>query len=110
MTFTYALWIKFDPALLPDVFSELAGGCVHPVTGGSGAFAGARGLLTMRDRPVGDVIETTYRGSLALDSRARVSATAVQAAPAVTAAFGAEVSPTSEAAGPPAPAAQHHGC
>jgi large exoprotein involved in heme utilization and adhesion len=110
MTFTYALWIKFDPALLPDVFSELAGGCVHPVTGGSGAFAGASGLLTMRDRPVGDEIETTYRGNLALGSRANVSATGVTAAPELSAAVDAKVGPTSEAAGPPAPVAQHQGC
>jgi large exoprotein involved in heme utilization and adhesion len=110
MTFNYASWVKFDPALLPDVFSELAGGCVHPVTGGSGAFAGARGLLTMRDRPVGDTIETTYRGSLTLGSRTSGFAAGVPAAPEVSAAANAEVSPTSEAAGPPAPAAQHQGC
>jgi len=120
MTFNYAAWVKFDPALLPDVFSELAGGCVHPVTGGSGAFAGARGLLTMRDRPVGGAIETTYRGTLTLASRTS-AAVAPQAMPAVPEAAAAanaeamaagstEVSPTSEAAGPPAPAAQPRVC
>jgi len=110
MTFDYALWIKFDPALLPDVFKELAGGCVHPITGGSGAFAGARGLLTMRDRPVGDEIETTYRGSLTLGPGASGSAAGIPAAPAVTAPANAQIAPTSEAAGPPAPVAQHQGC
>jgi len=119
MTFNYAAWVKFDPALLPDVFSELAGGCVHPVTGGSGAFAGARGLLTMRDRPVDGTIETTYRGTVTLASRANaVAAQGMPAAPEVGAAVNAEamaagsteVSPTSEAAGPPAPAAGPRVC
>jgi len=118
MTFDYVSWIKFDPALLPDVFKELAGGCVHPVTGGSGAFAGARGLLTMRDRPVGDAIETTYRGTVRLASLPSAAA-ATQGAPAdpeVGAAGNSgggaatNVSPTSEAAGPPAPAAQPRVC
>jgi hypothetical protein len=59
---------------------------------------------------VGDTIETTYRGSLTLGSRKSGSAAGVPAAPEVSAAANAEVSPTPEAAGPPAPAAQHQGC
>ncbi|MEJ7691256.1 MAG: hypothetical protein WKF76_12940 [Nocardioidaceae bacterium] len=39
----------------------------HPVTGGKGTFAGARGLLGMVDRPVGDQVKTTYRGHIVLN-------------------------------------------
>jgi len=110
LTFNYAAWVKFDPDLLPTVYKQLAGGCVHPVTGGSGGFAGARGLLTMRDRLVGDTIETTYRGTLRFGPGGSVSAAEVPAVPEFGATAMAEVSPTSEAAGPPAPAAQPHVC
>ena len=64
MTFNYAAWVKFDPALLPDVFSELAGGCVHPVTGGSGSFKRAAGWIHMVDTPKGDEVITTYTGTI----------------------------------------------
>jgi hypothetical protein len=46
----------------------IKGQCVHPVTGGKGAFAGARGLLNMVDRPVGDEVKTTYRGEILLNA------------------------------------------
>ena len=46
----------------------LRGQCVHPVTGGSGAFAGARGVLHMVDRPVGDEVRTRYRGKIVLNA------------------------------------------
>jgi len=67
ISFKYAAWIKFDPITK----AELAGGCVHPVTGGTGAFKGVGGLLTMRDTPRADgSILTTYRGTLTLSARA----------------------------------------
>jgi hypothetical protein len=46
----------------------IRGRCVHPVTGGKGAFAGARGLLRMADTPVGDQVRTTYRGRIVLNA------------------------------------------
>jgi hypothetical protein len=46
----------------------IKGQCVHPITGGKGAFAGARGLLNMVDRPVGDMVKTTYRGEILLNA------------------------------------------
>lgn len=46
----------------------IKGQCVHPVTGGRGAFVGARGRLDMVDRPVGDQVKTTYRGTIILDA------------------------------------------
>lgn len=44
------------------------GQCTHPITGGRGAFVGARGLLEMVDRPVGDEVRTTYRGKIILNA------------------------------------------
>jgi hypothetical protein len=46
----------------------IKGQCVHPITGGKGAFAGARGVLRMVDRPVGDRVRTTYRGHIRLNA------------------------------------------
>jgi hypothetical protein len=44
----------------------IKGQCVHPVTGGNGAFRGARGVLNMVDTPRGAEVETTYRGDIVL--------------------------------------------
>lgn len=46
----------------------IRGQCVHPVTGGRGAFVGARGRLDMVDRPVGNGVRTTYRGTIILNA------------------------------------------
>lgn len=46
----------------------IKGQCVHPVTGGRGGFVGARGRLDMVDRPVGDQVKTTYRGTIILNA------------------------------------------
>lgn len=46
----------------------IKGQCVHPVTGGRGSFVGARGRLDMVDRPVGDQVKTTYRGTIVLNA------------------------------------------
>jgi hypothetical protein len=59
----FLYWASFDLS-----GNLIKGQCVHPVTGGQGAFAGARGLLTMVDRPVGDQVNTTYRGRIRLNA------------------------------------------
>lgn len=46
----------------------IRGQCTHPITGGRGAFVGARGLIDMVDRPVGNEVRTTYRGEIILDA------------------------------------------
>ena len=46
----------------------IKGQCTHPITGGTEAFVGARGLLDMVDRPVGDEVKTTYRGEIILNA------------------------------------------
>ena len=61
--FAFLYWASYD--LSGDL---IRGQCVHPITGGRGDFAGARGLLRMVDRPAGDEIETTYRGQIELNA------------------------------------------
>jgi hypothetical protein len=71
MGFAYLYWASFDRA-----GNLIRGQCTHPVTGGTRGFAGARGLLHMVDRPVGDGVRTTYRGRLVLGGgQARTAAT-----------------------------------
>ena len=61
---TFLSWASFES----DGTTLIQGQCVHPITGGKGAFAGARGLITMVDRPVGDQIRTTYSGDIVLNA------------------------------------------
>jgi hypothetical protein len=71
MSFAYLYWASFD-----HDGNLIRGQCVHPVTGGTRAFAGARGVLRMFDTPTGDAVRTTYRGRLVLgDGPARAAAT-----------------------------------
>ena len=60
INFTYTAWFSFNPSTKAFV----RGQCLHPVTGGTGAFAEARGVVTMVDTPVGKTIQTTYKGLL----------------------------------------------
>jgi hypothetical protein len=69
--FTFMYWASFDP----KSGNLVKGQCVHPVTGGTGAFAGAKGLIVMHDRPTKTGIRTTYSGSLRYPASAK-SATA----------------------------------
>jgi hypothetical protein len=67
MTFKFRYWGKFgaEDAL------EL-GTCAHPVTGGSGDFAGATGFLMMVDTPTAKApfVETNYEGVITLSGGA----------------------------------------
>ena len=64
--FDYVLWMQYDP----DSGWLIEGNCLHPVTGGSGDFAGARGVLTMLAGPVGrgEQINSTYKGEIVLNA------------------------------------------
>jgi hypothetical protein len=84
LRFDYVQWATFDPA----TGALIEGNCTHPVTGGSGSFHGARGLVTMHDVPVGGEVETTYEGTVVLDA-VPTDAPAAQMPPA--AAFAADV-------------------
>jgi hypothetical protein len=58
------------------------GACLHPVTGGTGAFAKARGVIVMADTPTADGVSTSYIGNLTLarNSRSHSSYRRAQAA------------------------------
>ena len=64
--FDYVLWMQYDP----DSGWLIEGKCLHPVTGGSGDFAGARGVLTMLAGPVGrgEQVNSTYKGEIVLNA------------------------------------------
>jgi hypothetical protein len=62
MNTTYLYWASFES----DGVTLIQGQCLHPITGGTGAFRGARGQLNMYDRLVGDEVKTTYRGDIML--------------------------------------------
>ena len=50
----------------PDPASLVWGTCWHPVVSGTGAFAGARGVLAFVDSPTSNGSSTRYIGSLTL--------------------------------------------
>ena len=64
MNLTFLYWASFES----DGTTLIKGQCVHPITGGTGAFEGARGLLNMYDRLVGGEVRTTYRGDIVLNA------------------------------------------
>jgi hypothetical protein len=60
MRFTFVYWATFNPATKALV----RGACVHPVLGGTGDFAKAKGVILMNDRPTAKGVRTTYSGTL----------------------------------------------
>jgi len=64
MNLTFLYWASFEA----DGTTLIAGQCVHPITGGTGAFKGARGVLHMRDRLVDGEVRTNYRGDIQLNA------------------------------------------
>jgi hypothetical protein len=67
LTFSFTYWAKVENGV-PG-----AGGCVHPIVGGTKGFAKARGIIFMKDTPVGRTIRTTYTGTLDLGSNRALS-------------------------------------
>lgn len=61
--FNYALWMQYDP----DLGWMVKGKCLHLVTGGSGDFTGARGVLLMYPGPAGrgEQVNSIYKGEIA---------------------------------------------
>lgn len=57
---TFMFWASFDPAS----GALLHGECVHPITGGSGSFHKAAGVIFMEDTPTGAEVVTTYTGTI----------------------------------------------
>ena len=56
----WALFRSDDPASL------VWGACFHPITSGTGDFAGAEGVIQMVDTPTGNGVKTRYIGNLKL--------------------------------------------
>jgi len=63
LRFTIDYSALFDP---PGSQNLVWGACLHPVTGGTGAFAGARGVIVMADTPTPNGVSTSYIGNLTL--------------------------------------------
>ncbi|HEY7694059.1 MAG TPA: hypothetical protein VH816_17105 [Gaiellaceae bacterium] len=62
LRFAAKFWGELDPATK----EETRGGCFHAVSGGTGDFAKAKGVLSMTDTPAPAGLKTTYRGELLL--------------------------------------------
>jgi hypothetical protein len=60
-SFTYSAQFAADGALV-------WGTCSHPITGGTGAFAGATGVLAMVDTPTPNGVVTRYLGHVTLNA------------------------------------------
>ena len=58
LKFTFMYWASFDPASGALVHGQ----CVHPITGGTGSFRKAAGVIFMEDTPKGAEVVTTYTG------------------------------------------------
>jgi hypothetical protein len=65
LSLTFKAWQQYDP----QTGAFISGGCIHPVTGGTGGFERARGVIGMKDTPNADgTVSTTYRGLLSIPS------------------------------------------
>ena len=64
LRFDYLLWIKSYPYTGRPIESK----GIHSITSGTKDFAGARGVLTMRDAPLGHEKILTYQGEIVLNA------------------------------------------
>ena len=73
MTFYNDTWLQYAGTAEAPVF--VWGACVHPITSGTGAFAGAQGVLTMIDTPTPrGPVSTRYDGNIILADQAGAAA------------------------------------
>ena len=72
LRFSFIYWATYKPGTKTLV----KGQCVHPVVGGTGAFAKAKGVIHMTDRPSKGGVLTTYTGTLDVPGISVSSATA----------------------------------
>ena len=63
LSFTMEYWALFGSA---DPASLVWGACFHPIVSGTGAFAGAQGVIQMVDTPARAGVTTGYIGNLSL--------------------------------------------
>jgi len=69
LRFRFKYWAQFD-----DEGALVWGSCLHPITGGTGAFAGATGVLSMVDTPTPQGVSTAYIGHVTLRGSAKARA------------------------------------
>jgi hypothetical protein len=78
LRFSFRYWAQLD-----QQGGLVWASCVHPITGGTGAFAGATGVLAMVDSPTAQGVSTSYIGHVTLKgskgSRTHVRARAASA-------------------------------
>ena len=72
LRFSFIYWAQYKPGTKTLV----KGQCVHPVIGGTGAFAKTKGVIHMSDRPSAGGVLTTYTGTLDVPGIAASSAKA----------------------------------
>jgi len=60
LRFTFIYWASFKPG----TETLVRGQCIHPVAGGTGGFARAKGVIQMVDTPTPGGVRTTYTGAL----------------------------------------------
>ena len=68
--FSFVYWATYDP----KTKALVKGQCVHPVLGGTGAFAGVKGVVHMKDTPTPGGVRTTYTGTLLYSGSSTASA------------------------------------
>ena len=66
LQFRFKYWAQFDAQ-----GALVWGTCTHPITGGTGAFAGATGVLAMVDTPTPEGVSTSYIGNVTLRGAAK---------------------------------------
>ena len=64
LRFDYTEWMTFDPS----TGALIEANCVHPITGGSRSFTGARGIVMMRGVMVNRDFRVTYQGTVVLNA------------------------------------------
>ena len=60
LRFTFVYWANYKPG----TETLIKGQCIHPVVGGTGGFARAKGVIHMIDTPTKAGVRTTYTGAL----------------------------------------------
>jgi hypothetical protein len=60
LRFTFVYWANYKPG----TETLIKGQCIHPVVGGTGGFAKAKGVVHMVDVPTKSGVRTTYSGAL----------------------------------------------
>jgi hypothetical protein len=67
LSFTIEYWALYGSA---DPASLVWGACFHPIQSGTGAFAGAQGVIQMVDTPTAGGVVTSYIGNVTLKGQA----------------------------------------